>query len=215
MKKDYWSERWEKGDTGWHQKEVEPVLIQNFSGLAPTRVLVPLCGKSLDLSWLASRGHEVLGIELSALACEAYFSEQQLKFEIFTQGRFKVYRSGAISLFNGDFFDLSPADLGSIGAVYDRAALIALPKPVRKQYAHHLKHLVCMNGKNELSFLQVVLERKSTDDKGPPFSVTAQELKDLYSDAFRIQLVNCEEVDIDKDGSERVKECVYLLNRLA
>lgn len=191
--KGYWIGRWQRGETGWHQTEVDPVLIANFSDLPRTRVLVPLCGKSLDLGWLADRGHEVIGVEASALACEAFFKERGVPFERTRKGRFDLYRGGGVSIYCGDFFDLTPEELGEIGAVYDRAALIALPPPVRQKYATRMTELIQTTPKNPgFRFLQLLLERTPPDEEGPPFSVSAQELEKLYGKNFEIALLETE-----------------------
>ncbi|MBC7692223.1 MAG: thiopurine S-methyltransferase, partial [Methylotenera sp.] len=135
MKKDFWLKRWAQSEIGWHQTEVEPALIQWASGRRPGRILVPFCGKSLDLIWLKSQGHEVIGVELSELALKKFFSENAIASAQSSEGRFTVHRADGLTLFNGDFFDLTPEQLGSVDAVYDRAALIAQPPEMRNRYA--------------------------------------------------------------------------------
>lgn len=207
----YWQNRWKNEETGWHQTEVEPALIEYFSNLAPGRVLVPLCGKSLDLAWLASKGHEVIGVELSALACEAFFEEQGLAFEKPGIGAFQIYRSKKIAIFQGDFFELT-ADLvagvfGPISAVYDRAALIALPRETREKYAKHLQAIV-----QPREFLQIAIEWPQGVDSGPPFSVSQAEIELLYGTRYRIERLSLEEgIPLGSHGSARVAESVYRL----
>src|SRR4051812_5121285 len=118
MDKSFWNDRWQRGEIGFHQSEVEPALIDHFKGLAPTRVFVPLCGKSLDLAWLASQAHEVVGVELSALACDAFYAEHRLTPQCSKEGIFTVYRGGGVTIYNGDFFEFTPAMLGPIGGLY-------------------------------------------------------------------------------------------------
>ena len=143
MKPEFWKDRWARGETGWHQDEVEPGLVAHLGGLAPTRVLVPLCGKSLDLAWLSSQGHEVIGIELSEIAVRAFFAEHALPVSESRRGAFTAFSSGTVTILLGDFFDLRPEDLGgTIGALYDRAALIALPAEMRARYARKITELV-------------------------------------------------------------------------
>lgn len=209
---EYWSGRWERGEIGWHQSEVEPNLVMHFSKLKPTRVFVPLCGKSLDLVWLAKQGHEVLGAELCSIACQEFFKELGIVPEMSELGAFKVYSSGGLKLLNGDFFDLSTRELGKIGAVYDRAALIALPPPLRVRYAEHMTQLL-ENTQDPKTFelLQIVLERSPEDVDGPPFSVSAVELARLYGTKFNIDPLSSEEVDMKNGGTSQTRECVYRL----
>ena len=141
MQPEFWQDRWASNQIGFHQREVNPYLQRHWPVLGlpvVVKVLVPLCGKSLDLLWLAGQGHQVLGIELSQTAVEDFFSEQQLAPEVSDAGAFKVYRAGAIELWCGDFFALTARDVADCAALYDRAALIALPPPMRERYGAHL-----------------------------------------------------------------------------
>src|SRR4051812_17568615 len=108
----YWKGRWERGETAWHQAEPEPNMVSFFSGLAPTRVLVPLCGKSRDLLWLASQGHEVVGVELSELACQSFFEENHLPFEKINERDAITFRGAQVSILNRDILSTTPELLG-------------------------------------------------------------------------------------------------------
>lgn len=208
-----WLDRWKRGETGWHQSEVEPHLVANFSDLKPTRVFVPLCGKSLDLSWLASRGHEVVGIELSELAARAFFSEQGIPVEEIRVRELQALRSRSITIFVGSFFELRAGDLGPIGAVYDRAALIALPAEARQRYAAHLVTLVkeCSVAPIPPRFLQIVLDQIPAHVGGPPFSVSMRELEALYGHSFTLTLLSRGKVDLGGSRGGQAMECVYFM----
>lgn len=206
MDRDYWLGRWKRGETGWHQAEVEPELIRHFAALAPTRVLVPLCGKSLDLAWLASKGHEVVGVELSELAIREYFASQNMQPVTTREGAFQVFRGGGCTIFNGDFFELTSEQAGKVGAIYDRAALIALPPEMRARYARHLSSLVG----NDFSFwLQLVLTRTPDDTQGPPFSISEQELQTLYASQYTVSPLHREAVESRTPGAHKTEQCVY------
>ncbi len=209
---DYWKGRWDRGETGWHQSEVEPTLVAHFSGLKPTRVFVPLCGKSLDLIWLASQGHEVIGVELSEKAVLEFFDGNGIPFQRTSMGALTRYQGNGITIFRGDFFELSAAQLGAIGAVYDRAALIALPSEVRARYAAHMIRLLNEASKtDQLKFLQLVLERTPTDDRGPPYSVSEHEIRALYKGTFEITPLSRVAVDMGDSNPSKTEECTYLL----
>lgn len=213
--RDYWIGRWERGETGWHQAEAEPALRERFKDQPPSRVFVPLCGKSLDLKWLEERGHDVIGVELSELACRAFFQENGLEFRESSRGGFRVFSGGRITLFCGDFFALTPELLGPIGAVYDRAALIALPPELRASYASHLTGLIGDAAKApSFRFLQILLERTPHDSNGPPFSVTGEELRALYGGKFRIELLSRGRAEPSKPGPFEMHQCVYLLEAI-
>lgn len=212
VSRDYWLGRWERGETGWHQKAPEPALTRAFAALAPTRVLVPLCGKSLDLAWLASRGHEVVGVEWSELACRQFFDEQRIPYQTSTMREFKVFSGGGVTLFNGDFFDLRPSDLESVSAIYDRAALIAQPPDLRARYAAHLKELArSLADRKSFTMLLIVLERNPPDGKGPPYSVSEQELRQLYEPDLKVSPLGRESVELGGSSGDHADECVYTL----
>lgn len=216
MNQNYWRGRWERGETGWHQQEIEPALIRYFSSLKPCRVLVPLCGKSLDLLWLTQQGHQVVGVELSTLACEAFFSENKIPSQRSAMDTLTVFEGGDITLFNADFFEIKSQHVGKFSAIYDRAALIALPPDIRLKYASHLLKLIqeC-NGGKEFHFLQIALEKVPDDRTGPPFSVTKEELNSLYGLNFKVNLLEQEEVTVGSEGkSVRAIESVYRLEQL-
>lgn len=176
MDPEYWLERWREGRIGFHRLDANPRLIEAHERvLGPTiRVLVPLCGKSADLEWLAVQGHEVVGIELSELAAQAFFSERGVEPARAEQGRFIAYSHGAIAILVGDFFDATPELTGYCDGVYDRAALIALPSELRARYASHLPSLLAPKAR----LLLVTLDYDA--EGGPPFRVPPDEVDDLY-----------------------------------
>src|SRR5471032_1332049 len=145
MEPDFWHQRWAQDQIGFHLSEVNPWLRQFWPVIqakSQARVLVPLCGKSLDLAWLASEGHAVLGVELSHKAVEEFFKGQGVEPIVRQQGRFTVYRHDSIELWCGDFFALTADDAQHCSALYDRAALIALPPHMRQRYTEHLARIL-------------------------------------------------------------------------
>jgi thiopurine S-methyltransferase len=137
-----WLQFWRDQRNDFHQQSVNPLLIRfwpDFNPATGSRVFVPLCGKSLDMLWLAEQGHQVIGVELSPVAVEAFFSENQLKPSRRRIGKFVHWQHRNISILCGDFFALKPSDLGDIDLVYDRAALTALPEDLRTAYAAKLR----------------------------------------------------------------------------
>ena len=142
------------------------------------RVLVPLCGKSRDLMWLEARGLDVVGVELSPLACEAVFAEAGRTPTVTERGALRVYRDGRLTVICGDLFDVGPEDVGAIGAVWDRAALVALPPPMRDRYVPHLRGL-CVSGARVLLIALVYDGNK----QGPPHSIPESEVRRHYAGA--------------------------------
>lgn len=210
-----WQQSWRDRQTAFHQKAVNPHLVRFWSGLglAPgARVFVPLCGKSLDMLWLAGQGHPVIAVELSPLAVRAFFRENRLQPKRRTYGEFVLWEHGLISILCGDFFRLAAADLGEVAAVFDRAALTALPDDLRAAYLRHLRHIVPAASK---ILLLTAEEPEAWETADQPFAV-AEEITSLYADAYEIRLDHVEsffEVDPDPAVSEplRVEHKVYVL----
>lgn len=217
MEADFWHQRWAANQIGFHQLEANPYLQRYWPGLQPesaSKVLVPLCGKSLDLSWLAGQGYLVLGVELSEKAVLEFFSEQRLEPLVSQHGAFKVYRAGAIEIWCGDFFSLRAEDVADCTAFYDRAALIALPPPMRERYVEHLNNVLPMICKG----LLITLDYDQAKIDGPPFSVPDEEVQRLLTSAWRLeQLQTCDVLEQSpkflKAGVERLQERVYRLAR--
>lgn len=214
MEADFWRQRWENNLIGFHLDEVNPYLRANWAALnlkAGARVFVPLCGKSLDLIWLADQGYEVVGIELSPLAVKAFFAENNLPVEHSHIDGLEYWHSEKISIFCGDFFALSAEILGQVDAVYDRASLIALPATMRQAYAAKLTELARSAPK-----LLVTLEYEQSKMEGPPFSVSENEVKSLYQANYEVKQVSAQDVLGDNEkfrikGLEYMNECIYQL----
>lgn len=215
--KQYWLNRWAQHNTRWHQDEFEPLLVKHFPDLPPTTVLVPLCGKTKDMLFLAARGHQVVGVELSELACHAFFDENKLAYQVTEADEFKVFASDRIRIFCGDLFKLNAKLVPEVTAVYDRAALIALPEELRAQYADHLVNLL-KGKKNALIFL-IAIDYSSDQKNGPPFAVSGAEIRKLYSPWFEVNELSSDADMLqlkpnDPGTNTRVVESVYLvLNR--
>ncbi len=182
-----WLEHWDKNDIGFHQSASNPFLKAFWPTLnlkPKARVLVPLCGKSLDLLWLADQGFQVIGIELSELACQAFFHENKLEVAVEAVGPFKRYYNEQIQIFCGDFFAMTPTLLSSIDAVYDRAALVALPEDLRWRYAQHLKTLLMPN-----SQILLITFDANNAVQGPPYVVSQLEVEKLFAPQYHIHLL--------------------------
>lgn len=210
MEPDFWHQRWQQQQIGFHLPAVNPHLHKHFSRLklAPNaRVLLPLCGKTRDIGWLLQQGMQVVGVELSALAVEALFAEAALNPHITQRAGFVCYQAPGLVVWQGDFFALTPAMLGPMDAVYDRAALIALPPAMRVRYAQQLQRLA-----PTASQLIVTLDYDQRCYAGPPFSVPAREILQHYAQAYAITALD----DVNMAGGlkglcpaqEQVWQCV-------
>jgi thiopurine S-methyltransferase len=213
MQPEFWHKKWASGQIGFHLPEVNPYLQRHWAAPETARVLVPLCGKSLDLAWLAGRGHQVLGIELSEKAIKDFFGEHQIQPQISENGVFKVYRGDAIELWYGDIFALTASDVADCAAIYDRAALIALPAPMRELYAAHLQQILPQG----VQGLLITLDYDQAQIPGPPFAVGDDEVQRLLGDVWQVQVL--EEQDVLGEsgkflqaGVTRLEERVYCVS---
>lgn len=182
MEREFWLEAWRQGRIGFHREQVNPALVAHealFLGGGPHRVLVPLCGKSVDLAWLAARGHEVVGVELSPIAIDAFFEEAQIERTIREVGAFRLHESPGLTIVEGDWFEVTADLVGTFDRVWDRAAMIALPPDWRARYVGHLEQLARPGALILLS----TLEYDPSVMSGPPFSVTEEEVRMRYQQA--------------------------------
>lgn len=212
MEPSFWHQRWENNKIGFHLGQVNPYLVQYWPDLglhAGSRVFVPLCGKSLDMLWLAEQGHDVIGVEISPIAVRAFFEDNQLNPEVTQQGAFEIWSVDQITILLGDYFELSPAQLGEVEAVYDRASLVALPQEMRPDYVDHLNAL-CPS----VPRLLITLDYDQACMGGPPFAVSNEEVQELYQD--RSSLVLLEDSDVlaanerfRQQGLDRLVEAVW------
>ncbi len=203
MDREFWYQRWRAGQTGFHESDVNPLLIRYWSSLGvdrSDRVFVPLCGKSVDMVWLAAQGHRVLGVELSPVAVEAFFDEQGLDPRVRHRDGFEIWDAGDIRIFCGDFFALDRELIGRIGAVYDRAALIALPETMRADYVRHLRGLLPPAG---APVLLVTLEYDAADMDGPPFPVARSEVDERFGPEWQVECLHHEDA---LAGSPRLRD---------
>lgn len=188
MEPRFWHERWAINQIGFNQASVNPHLLRLWPELTATpgeRVLVPLCGKSIDMVWLLNQGFHVVGAELSEIAVAGFFSENGWQPAIEERGALKVYRGEGCEIWCGDFFALTPEDVGDCTAFYDRAALIALPPDLRWRYVKQLNHLLS----NDACGLLVTLDYDQSLIAGPPFSVDEDEVLQLLSPDWRVKRV--------------------------
>lgn len=186
MDPDSWQERWREGRIGFHRTEINPWLRDHFPDLgvpAGARVLVPLCGKSLDLGWLAGRGLRPVGVELSPIACAAVFEERGVEPERRRLGALEHWRGGGIELYCGDFLEPALLDIEPCSGLWDRAALIALPQGTREAYVEQCARLLTPGAAG----LLVSLEYDPEEMDGPPFSVPPAEVESLYRSAFDLR----------------------------
>lgn len=216
MNKEYWHQKWQSKEIGFNQLQPNKLMQRYFPSLKLKpgyRVFVPLCGQSIDMLWLAGQGYQVIGVELSPIACSAFYKENKIPTKITEIDDFIVYRSDEITIFSGDFFKLNRSVLGKIDAVYDRAALVALPADIRDSYANHLIGLMDL----ETAMFLITTAYHQNEMQGPPFSINEDEVTALYSGHFYIQQLYSKPFEVPahlKDkGLLQATELAYSLTR--
>ena len=209
MHHDFWHQRWQENQIGFHLPEANTFLVKHLTALhlkQGARIFLPLCGKTLDIAWLLSQGYKVAGAELSEIAIEALFAQLQLKPAIQQIGEITLYSAPNIDIFVGDIFNVSAAMLGNVDAIYDRAALVALPDQIRQQYSAHLMTLT-----NHAPQLLICFEYDQAAHAGPPFSICALEVLQHYQAVFNVNLLASETIPDGLKGQHPATEHVWLL----
>ncbi len=213
MKKEFWLEKWQNNQTGFHKDFTHPLLMEYINKLNLEKgdsIFVPLCGKTIDMLWLNQLGFHVVGVELSQLAVEQFFVENDLSFTKHQEAEFSVYQYENITIYQGDFFALSKQQLQHIKAVYDRAALIALPNDLAAKYVDKMQEIVPQNAKELLITLEFV---KKLGPLGPPFTTPDDKVVKLFSSYKSIKLL--QEVDIiSREGKFKELGCDYVYERV-
>ncbi len=184
MEPTFWESRWREGKTAFHEGDVNLHLERHFPVLKLARgahVFLPLCGKTVDIDWLLAQGCRVSGSELNAGAIEAVFERLGITPNIEQVRGLRRYSGPGLALWQGDFFELQTLDIGPVDAVYDRAALVAMPPSMRAGYAEHLRRLC-----GGLPQLLVTYDYDQTHMEGPPFAVPETDIRALYEDDFEI-----------------------------
>lgn len=221
MDSSFWLEKWQNGEIGFHQSGGHPALPEHWFKLEPDvseHILVPLCGKTRDLAWLAEHSHVVHGVELSERAGAEFFAESHLEPTIEIHAGHKRYRaqwleSGEVIIDVGDFFEVLATDGHGFNLFFDRAALIALPPDIRRRYVTRIADCLAPHARG----LLVTLEYPSGALAGPPFSIDPDEVGTLFADTFDVEQVAAHNVLADYPGFAAqgvpwLVEHVFILN---
>lgn len=211
MEASFWHQKWEKGDIGFHKSEANALLVEHFKKLnleKGSRVFLPLCGKTHDFAWLLACGYRVVGAELSELAIKELFDDLGVEPKISRVGELALYSAKNIDIFVGDIFDVFTEFLGSVDAVYDRAALVALPANMRDKYTSHLMKITDVAPQ-----LLITYEYNQQLMDGPPFSINEEEVKHHYAIAYQLKSLESKDVADGLKGKGAI-ETVWLLQKV-
>ena len=210
MQANFWQQKWQNNELGFHLPEPHPKLIRHIErlGLKPgDRVFLPLCGKSLDIAWLLQQGFRVVGAEWVQQAVEQLFAELDVEPVISREGELSRYSAQQLDILVGDIFAVDAKTLGPVNAVYDRAALVALPADIRALYSRHLAAISGFAPQLLISF-----EYDQSLLSGPPFSVPPEEVRTHYQDMFTLELLESKAIKDGLKGKCPADEQAWLLS---
>ena len=217
MDPQFWKERWQRDEIGFHRPSTNDRLLEYWPQLniaKDAQVFVPLCGKSLDMVWLAGQGHKVLGVEVSELAVDDFFVNCGLTPTCEDRGPHKIKRAGPYELWCGDYFTVPEVATRNVAAVYDRAAVIAMPPELQQAYADRLAQLT----PSGTPVLLISLDYDRSQMEGPPFAIPSSEIKRLFERDFDVTCLETRDglpksENLKKRGLKHLEEAVYLLKR--
>lgn len=213
MEHDFWHLKWQKNEIGFHLPQAHPLLVKHLPSLeldADKRIFLPLCGKTRDIAWLLAQGYRVVGAELSSIAVAALFEElkvgQGIVAQRETRGTLEYWYAECLEIYTGDVLQLNAAMLGKVDAIYDRAALVALPAQMRRAYARHIQEISAAAPQ-----LLICFEYDQSLLAGPPFSIDTRELALHYGENYALKLLEKVAVDGGLKGQTPADECVWLI----
>ena len=208
-----WESRWLEDRIGFHLKDVNPYLMRFSDQLLhqnPDRVFVPLCGKTLDLCWLTKKTEKVIGVELVSKAVKDFFAENNIDYLIQQDETLQKFSSKSLDIYLGDFFDLNPEQTSSFKAIYDRASIVAIEEPERRNYVDHLISFLVPAGR----ILLITLEYNQNQMEGPPYSVPTKEIESLFAPLSSLKLLETRDILDDRfrdKGLTQLLEHVFLI----
>ncbi len=220
MNPEFWHKRWQEKRIGFNQSAVNPLLTEYINHLdlaAGSRIFVPLCGKSIDMVWLAAQGYDVVGVELVETAVQEFFAEQNIQPIVSQHAENPVIKryqgqlvdgdeQRTITLWVVDIFALTSTDIGIIDAIYDKAALIALPADMRPDYSEQIRKV-----SDNAPQLLITLDYDQSKKEGPPFSINGEQLQQYYGNHYQLCELASEPASIGSAPDLKVTEHIWLL----
>ena len=208
----FWHNRWKTQQIGWHRAIYNDLLLKHWPSInAPLggQVLVPLCGKSLDMLWLAEQGYNVVGLEMVEQAVQAFFEENKLETKLTDLENHTKHTSSPFTIFQGDLFDLE-AGVVQADTWYDRAAMVALPNSVREDYVKQ----IYSQTKPGASGLLITFAYPQEQMDGPPFALHDEDVLRFFADCFEVECLEKIDLEDEKDrGLSNVTSTVFKITR--
>jgi len=209
---EFWQNRWVTDQIGWHRSEVNEMLDKHWSRLglpSDAEVLVPLCGKSLDMVWLAQQGHAIVGLELVQHAVESFFRERAMEPKKEASGEHVRYSSSPYTIVQGDLFELEKQTVQA-DAWYDRAAMIALPNALRADYVEQLRQQT----KPGAVGLLITYAYPQHEMDGPPFALHDDDVRRFFAEGFALEQLDHVELEDERDrGLSSITLSVFKITR--
>ncbi|KAM4028207.1 thiopurine S-methyltransferase isoform 2-T3 [Anomaloglossus baeobatrachus] len=216
---DDWKHKWEIKNIGFHEKEIHPLLVEFINemqyGRTKLNIFFPLCGKVVDMKWLADKGHNVVGVDVCEIALKEFFVEQNIPYNEETVDEIpgaKVFKSvsGTIALYCCSIYDLSPSVIGKFDGIWDRAAFVAVNRRDRERYTNVLLSLMA----KDCRLLLVTVEYDPKLHKGPPFYVPESDIETFLGPSCTYKLLKKMDAFTDKQkkwGIDFYFENLYLV----
>ncbi|MFN3852457.1 MAG: thiopurine S-methyltransferase [Spirosomataceae bacterium] len=205
MEASFWIKSWELGGfyTSFHRRDIHPYVLEYMTPdeIENKNILVPLCGKTLDMLYLAQYANKVIGVELVEEAIVQFFDENNLPYEMIDD---ETYVSGNITLLKKDFMALTTEEIGQIDWIYDRASLVALPYEMRVDYLRAIDRLSDVGTKQLIITLEYFPLINSA-----PFCIKPNEVDDYYGAGHIIKHV--ERPNLPNHGMVRKWNLDYLI----
>lgn len=198
---DHWLDAWNRGLTPWSDPGINQYLRDNLAKLRLTTgctILVPMCGDSADMVWLAEQGHNVVGIDISHLAIESFFSQATIAYNKIGN----VYTSKNtplnITIINENIFNTELLSTFSFDAIYDKGALVTVPHKHKPKYILRM-HKLAPRAK---ILLITAYYRQAPGYGAPPFLESVESVQSLYREHYSFSLL---EHKIGNDNQEKAK----------
>ena len=209
---EFWHNRWYEQQIDWHKTVFNELLVKHWPAIDVAKncqVMVPLCGKSLDMLWLAKQGHTIVGLEMVEQAVEAFFSENKLDYSSMESNTHIRHTSEPFTILQGNLFDLEDGMLQA-DAWYDRAAMIAIEISERSAYVTQIRNQT----KHGATGLLITFAYPQEQMQGPPFTLHDEHVIELYSDGFEVECLERLNLDDDKErGLSNVTCSVFKITR--